>query len=104
MSDEKNFKITINDKDLYFSENDNGKTLLKFIQENEINIKSNCEGNCACGKCHVKFDEEHYNNMDIPEREQDVLDRKTNLTQTSRLACQVKLDKSLDNSIVNIMD
>ncbi len=103
MKEKDNFKIKVNGNIVEFLA-DNNKTLLNFLLENKINIKSNCEGNCACGKCHVKFDQEHYDKMNISDMELDVLDRSINLTPTSRLACQVKLTSDLDGAIVEVVN
>lgn len=84
---------------------DNSKTLLEFLKENHIAIKSNCEGNGACGKCHISFDKETYAKFkDITETELDVLDLSINNTQTSRLACQVKLQSILDGAKIKIIN
>lgn len=103
MNGKSKFRIIVNKNILEFSADDN-ETLLEFLLENKITIKSNCEGNCACGKCHVSFDQEHYDKMGVSDREQDVLDRNINLTTTSRLACQVKLTSDLDGAIIKVMD
>ena len=103
MKQKNSSKITVNKKTLEFLP-DNDKTLLEFLLENKIAIKSNCEGNCACGKCHVSFDQEHYDKMEISDREQDVLDGNINLTATSRLACQVRLTGNLDGATVEVLD
>lgn len=102
MKQKNNFEITVNKNILEFLP-DEDKTLLEFLLENKIAIKSNCEGNCACGKCHVSFDEEHYDKMEISDREQDVLDGSINLTATSRLACQVKLTGDLNGAVVEVV-
>lgn len=84
---------------------DNSKTLLEFLKENHIAIKSNCEGNGACGKCHISFNKETYVKFkDITETELDVLDLSINNTQTSRLACQVKLQSILDGAKIKIIN
>ena len=84
---------------------DNSKTLLEFLKENHITIKSNCEGNGVCGKCHISFDKETYAKFnDITETELDVLDLSINNTPTSRLACQVKLQSILDGAKIKIIN
>ena len=89
---------------LDFQEN-NSKTLLEFLKENHITIKSNCEGNGACGKCHVSFDKETYSKFtNITETELDILDLSINNTPTSRLACQVKLQNILDGAKITIIN
>lgn len=85
-------------------EEDKSKTLLEFLKENKVEIKSNCEGNGACGKCHISFDKKTYSKFtDITEAELDVLDLSINNTPTSRLACQVKLQSILDGANIKII-
>lgn len=90
-------------KTLEFQEDQN-KTLLEFLHENDINIKSNCEGNGVCGTCHLQFDLKTYNKFTIEDAESDVLDRLLNNSATSRLACRIKLTKELDNSEIFIFN
>ena len=89
---------------LEFKEN-SSKTLLEFLKENNIRIKANCEGNGACGKCHISFDKITYLKFkDISETEMDILDMSMNNTSTSRLACQIKMTETLDGAEINIID
>ena len=89
-----------NDKLEFTASND---TLLEFLIKNNYRIKSNCDGNGACGTCHVKIDEEHYNESEISDHELDVLEKQINLTSTSRLACQVKMSPALDGEKIDIL-
>lgn len=86
------------------TEIDENKTLLEHLLENDIKIKSNCNGNCACGTCHIKLDQEHYDKLEVSDDEQDVLERQMNLTNTSRLACQLNLTQDLDNAEITVMN
>lgn len=94
--------IRINGQDISFQEDEN-KSLMTFLKENGITIKSNCDGNGACGTCHIKLDEEHYDKLDITDHEQDILEKQMNLTVTSRLSCQVFMTKELDGADIVIL-
>ena len=89
--------IYINKEKFNFTENQNA-TLLHFLTENKFKIKSNCDGNGACGTCQIKMDEEHYNKLKISDYELDILEKQINLTPTSRLACQVFMTNELDGA------
>ena len=98
-------KIFIKNTQQYIEfEEDSSKTLLEFLRENNTPIKANCEGNGACGKCHISFDKETYSKFkDISETEMDILDMSINNTTTSRLACQIKMTQLLDGAEINII-
>ncbi|VDN00832.1 unnamed protein product [Thelazia callipaeda] len=54
-----------------------------------------CEGVLACCTCHVILEPEHYKRLPPPtEDEIDLLDLAPDLTDYSRLGCQVKLTKN----------
>ncbi len=89
------------DKKKIIVDSDEDKSLLDVILENNIDIKANCEGNGVCGKCHVIFDKEHYDKLEISSEELDTLEKQINLTPTSRLSCQVKICKELDKANIN---
>lgn len=77
-------------------------SLLEIILENNIDIKANCEGNGACGKCQVMIDKEHYDKLEISDEELDVLEKQMGVTATSRLACQVKICEELEGADIKI--
>ena len=56
-----------------------------------------CEGTLACSTCHLIFSEEDYKKLEEPTDE----DLAYGLTETSRLGCQIKMEKELDGIIVN---
>lgn len=94
--------IYINKQKCNFIENKN-KSLLHFLIENNFKIKSNCDGNGACGTCQIKIDEEHYNKLEISDHELDILEKQINLTPTSRLACQIFMSKELDEAEIELL-
>ena len=94
-------KFFVNGKEI---EGKTGESLLSVLHNNNIKIKANCEGNGACGTCQIKLDEEHYNKLEISDDEMDILEKQTNLTPTSRLACQLILNEDFDGAIVEILN
>lgn len=80
-----------------------GQTLLAIADENDIKLNSNCEGFGVCGGCHVYIENLQDKLPKVSERENDTLDRVSNLSMRSRLACQVVLDESLDGLRVRLV-
>ena len=78
-----------------------GQTLLSVAEENGIHLHSHCEGNGICGGCHVKIDDQSQIN-EISDLESAGLDRAKGVSMTSRLACQVVLDKECDSLCVKL--
>ena len=62
-----------------------------------------CDGSLACSTCHVILSQEVYDSLPPPEEEElDMLDLAFDLTDTSRLGCQIKLDKSLEGMVAKV--
>lgn len=74
-----------------------GDNLMDIAQAHGLDVEGACGGSCACSTCHMIIDPEYYDKMEEPsDEENDMLDLAFGLTETSRLGCQVKMDKSLD--------
>jgi len=59
----------------------------------------------ACGTCHVVMDDESFARVGPPGKEEaDLLDTGCSATPTSCLSCQIKLDESLMNLRVKLLD
>ncbi len=62
-----------------------------------------CGGVCACSTCHVILEPDIFNSLPEPsEEEEDMLDLAFGLTGTSRLGCQIKLEKRHDGMKVQL--
>jgi len=82
---------------------ENGKSILDIAKENNIDLMGACDGNCACGTCHVYIDEETLKKIEpATEDEENVLDIVFNLQQNSRLACQVIVNEKMEGAIITI--
>ena len=80
-----------------------GLSVLEIAHKNGIDLEGACEGSLACSTCHVIIDENWFNKLDSPsEDEEDMLDLAFGLTETSRLGCQIIMDKNLDGLRVKI--
>ena len=80
-----------------------GLSILDVAHANDIDLEGACEGSLACATCHVVLEEKIYNNLPEPEEaEEDMLDLAFGLTHTSRLGCQIILNKELDGMRVKL--
>lgn len=65
------------------------KSLLYYMQKNNIKIEANCGGLWACGKCKVSLD----TSFPISDTENDLL-TEAELNSGVRLACEQYLDEN----------
>ena len=83
-----------------------GDNLLDIAINNDIDIDGfgACEGTLACSTCHVIFTEDDFSKIDdeATDEELDMLDLAFDLTDTSRLGCQVCMSKALDGVVVKV--
>ena len=80
-----------------------GLSVLEIAHRNGVDIEGACEGSLACSTCHVIVDTEWYDLLkEASEDEDDMLDLAFNLTQTSRLGCQIIITEELDGLTVRL--
>lgn len=79
-----------------------GTTLMRAATDNRVDgIDGDCGGNCACATCHVYIDPAWVERLGArTASEVDMLNLVAELRDTSRLACQIDVDTSLDGLIV----
>jgi ferredoxin len=74
-----------------------GTRLLDLAQSLNLPLEGACEGSMACSTCHVILNPDDYAKLKAPsDEEEDMLDFAFGVTRTSRLACQVWLDGTLE--------
>jgi ferredoxin, 2Fe-2S len=80
-----------------------GTTLMRAATDNRVDgIDGDCGGNCACATCHVYIDPDWADRVGARTAcEVDMLNLVAELRDTSRLACQIDVDASLDGLIVS---
>ena|SRR5579864_3388434 len=80
-----------------------GTTLMRAATDNRVaGIDGDCGGNCACATCHVYVDPAWAERVGVRSAaEVDMLNLVADLRGTSRLACQIDIDASLDGLIVS---
>jgi len=83
---------------------DNGLTVMEGAVQNNIpGIDADCGGSMACATCHVYVDKSWVEKTGEAEQmEQDMLDFAFDVTEQSRLSCQVKVTDDLDGIIINL--
>ncbi|WP_020592765.1 ferredoxin family 2Fe-2S iron-sulfur cluster binding protein [Kiloniella laminariae] len=80
-----------------------GLSVLEIAQRNNVDIEGACEGSLACATCHVVIDPSWFDKLEaVSEDEEDMLDLAFNLTQTSRLGCQLIMSEELDGLKVKL--
>ena len=79
-----------------------GTSLMRAATDNRVDgIDGDCGGNCACATCHVYIDPGWSDRVGARTAcELDMLNLVAELRDTSRLACQIDVDASLDGLIV----
>lgn len=80
-----------------------GESVLEVAHRHKIPIEGACEGSLACSTCHVILEEKLYDALEEPvEEEEDMLDLAPELTDTSRLGCQLIIDEKYTNAVVKL--
>lgn len=82
-----------------------GKHLLDVAHDNNIELEGACGGELACATCHLIFEKNIYDTL--PEKldeEDDMLDLAYELTDTSRLGCQITVREDFAGMKVTIPD
>ena len=82
-----------------------GTDLMSAAHENDIELEGACGGELACSTCHLVFDPEIYDSLpDKEDEEDDMLDLAFEVTDTSRLGCQITVQENFDGMTVQIPD
>ena len=80
-----------------------GISILEAAHQNKIDLEGACESSLACSTCHVILEDNIYDKLNEPEDDEyDLLDLAFGLTETSRLGCQIILDKLTSIHCTNV--
>lgn len=82
-----------------------GETLLQVAHKNDVPLEGACGGSLACSTCHVIVEPEYFCQCNLSVKsvqEEDMLDLAFGVEPTSRLGCQVRLDKTMDGLVVRV--
>ena len=75
-----------------------GTRLLDLAQASDQPLEGACEGAMACSTCHVIVAPDDFAKLaPASDEEEDMLDFAYGVSRTSRLACQIWLNESLDS-------
>ncbi len=80
----------------------NGDSVMEAATQNDVpGIEADCGGACACATCHVYVDPTWLDKVGKPgDLEAEMLDVADNVTDHSRLACQIPMSDELDGLVV----
>lgn len=82
-----------------------GTDLMTVAHDNDIELEGACGGELACSTCHLIFDDDIYDSLPEKEDEEDdMLDLAFEVTETSRLGCQIPVQENFDGITVRIPD
>ena len=82
---------------------DMGLSLMEFLKGNDFDILATCGGLALCATCHVEVISGFDNLPEISDTEYAMLDTLPNITETSRLSCQLRLNEGLNNVTVKLL-
>ncbi|KAK7179322.1 2fe-2s iron-sulfur cluster binding domain protein [Paraphaeosphaeria sporulosa] len=84
---------------------DGEDTLLSLAQDHNVAVLGTCCGECSCSTCHMAAVQNAVSMGAIATQEEmDMLEAAGNMTNTSRLGCQVRLDnRQMDGLVVQVM-
>lgn len=95
-------KFTVEDRDGSKQDleapDDMGLSLMETLKAFEYNIMATCGGMALCATCHVKFSKGQDQLPEKNDAEMDMLDTLPDADDTSRLACQLRLDDQLEGT------
>lgn len=81
-----------------------GSSLMQIAVDHGIpGIDGDCGGSCACGTCHVIFEDKAANHLKPSEADElQLLDMTPEREALSRLACQIPVTEEMDGLIVRL--
>ncbi len=80
-----------------------GLSLMEAIVDKDLPMEAICGGCLSCATCHVYIDATQADWFEAKsEDEEDMLDLATNVTELSRLSCQMKLEERHDGLRIKI--
>jgi len=100
-------KIKVTDRngsqrEIEFEENPSGN-LMEILTSEGFDVPAICGGMAGCGTCHVTV-VRGFNKLEEPEEDEEfMLDSLPNLTDESRLSCQLPLTTELDGMEIKIL-
>jgi ferredoxin len=79
-------------------------SLMEVLKASDYPILATCGGMALCATCHVEVKRGIQNLNDPTDIELDMIDTLPNARENSRLACQVKINKRLQDACFTLME
>lgn len=81
-----------------------GWRIMEIIRDNDLPIRAECGGSCACATCHVYIAKEWQDKLVLPDSEEEyMLDSVDGYDpEKSRLSCQILMRDELDGMVVTL--
>jgi ferredoxin-2, mitochondrial len=82
-----------------------GLDLMNVAHNNNVELEGACGGELACSTCHLIFEKDMFDTLPEKEDEEDdMLDLAFEVTETSRLGCQIFVREDMAGMTVRIPD
>ena len=95
--------VTERDGSVKTLEGKSGAKVMEIIRDAGLDIEAACGGCAACATCHVYVDSEWTDKINAAnEEELDMLDLAMDVTNESRLSCQIVFNDDLDGLKVTL--
>lgn len=98
-------KITFitSDKESIILEGTSGSVMQLAVDNGVSGIDGDCGGVCSCATCHVHVAPEHVDKTgEASEIETDMLELDENVSEYSRLCCQLEISEELDGVVLHV--
>ncbi|MEM8915484.1 MAG: 2Fe-2S iron-sulfur cluster-binding protein [Pseudomonadota bacterium] len=80
-----------------------GESVMEVATRSGVDIEAACEGSLACATCHLVADQAWHEKVGAPsDDEEDMLDMAFNVTDGSRLSCQIEVTEGLDGLVMHV--
>ncbi|MEM6841309.1 MAG: 2Fe-2S iron-sulfur cluster-binding protein [Bacteroidota bacterium] len=84
-------------------EADSGSVMELATENNIKGIDGDCGGVCSCATCHVHVEPSFFDQVgEASEIEKDMLELDDNVTEYSRLVCQIEISQELDGVVLHV--
>lgn len=85
-------------------EGQNGQSIMELAVANNVpGIQAECGGACACGTCHIYFDQSFADKVnERDDMEEAMLEYAFEVEENSRLSCQIQVSDALDGLVLRL--
>jgi 2Fe-2S ferredoxin len=81
-----------------------GQSVMELAVANNVpGIQAECGGACACGTCHIYFDNSFADKVELrDDMEEAMLEYAFEVEDSSRLSCQIQVSDALDGMVLRV--